>query len=295
MSGFCPQADIVRVALDVRFVPIADTTDNYGLGDLVVRSTNFGYPQDVMVLGIRGSVVAVFAGILGFALALAAPLAMASPSDLLRWETLPDPAAQTFDDPFAKLSAEQLRLLISVVRLREQSAKGDQATPEDLDAAEQKLLEVGINADELISQRWAVAERRRKAASAGNPKLDGTTITIAGFAIPGPASEGGTRIAYLVAQPGLCSHVPPPAPNQMLRLRLSGEWFPQRIHEPVAVTGKLQLDPTERTFSVVDGPVQMNTTWSMDVEVVDTGLSPPAPLGFRQGFLDEAAPTANKH
>ncbi len=48
-------------------------------------------------------------------------------------------------------------------------------------------------------------------------------MTIAGFAIPGPPAEDGTKIAYRVALPGLCSHVPLPDPNRMLRLRLSGD------------------------------------------------------------------------
>jgi len=77
--------------------------------------------------------------------------------------------------------------------------------------------------------------------------------------------------------------MPPPDPNQMLRLRLKGEWYPQRIHEPAAVTGRLHLDPTENSFSVVDGPIRMNATWSMYVEAVDTSSRRPPPLSFVEG------------
>ena len=199
----------------------------------------------------------------------------------LRWNALPDPQAQNFHDPFAELSAKQLRLLVTVARLREQVIR-DAAKQNELDDAETQLSALGVDADVLIAQRWDVAERRRKAARAGNPALDGKTVTIAGFAIPGPPAQDGTKIAYLVALPGLCSHVPPPDPNQMLRLRLTGDWFPERIHEPVAVTGTLTLDPTETSFSVVDGPVRMNATWNMDVDAVETGHSQ-KPLSFRQG------------
>ena len=236
-----------------------------------------------MVLDLRGIFAAVFTGVLGFTLVVCAPRAFAAPADMLSWDALPDPAAQTYDDPFAELSPEQLQTLISIVRLRERLATGRQVEREDLDAAEKKLSELGVDADALISQRWVVAERRRKAASAGNPKLDGETVTIGGFAIPGPPDKDGTKIVYLVPKPGLCSHMPPPDPNQMLRLRLKGEWYPQRIHEPVAVTGRLHRDPTENSFSVVDGPVQMNATWSMDVDAVDTSLRRRSPLSFVEG------------
>jgi hypothetical protein len=209
------------------------------------------------------------------------PLAVASAVRSLDWDALRDPAAQNYDDPFVELSSEQLHTLVSVVRLRERLAGGQQAEKEDLDAAEKKLSELGVDVDALISQRWVVAERRRKAASAGNSELDGETVTIGGFAIPGPAADDGTKIVYLVPQPGLCSHMPPPDPNQMLRLRLKGDWYPQRIHEPVAVTGRLNLDPSENSFPVVDGPVRMNATWSMDVEAVDTGRQRPSPMAFR--------------
>ena len=216
-------------------------------------------------------------------LVFGAPLATAAPAEPLGWTALPDPAVQTYDDPFAELSSEQLDALISVARLRERLAAGQRTEQENLDAAERKLSELSVDADALLAQRWAVAERRRKAASAGNPELDGETVTIGGFAIPGPAAKDGTKIVYLVPQPGLCSHMHPPHPNQMLRLRLKGEWYPQWIHEPVVVTGRIYLDPTENSFSVVDGPVRMNATWSMDVEAVDTGRQRPQPMVFRPG------------
>ncbi len=37
------------------------------------------------------------------------------------------------------------------------------------------------------------------------------------------------------------------------------------IHEPVVVTGQLQIDPSERQMLVVDGFIQMKANFSMDV------------------------------
>ena len=64
----------------------------------------------------------------------------------------------------------------------------------------------------------------------------------------------------------MCSHLPPPDPNQLIRLRLSGDWSPARINEPVKVTGRLHIVPTEQLFSVVDGAVAMVATWQLEVE-----------------------------
>ena len=79
-----------------------------------------------MVLDVRDFLATASTGVLGFVLAVSATLALASPADMLSWDALPDPAAQTYDDPFAELSPEQLQTLISIVRLRERLATGGQ-------------------------------------------------------------------------------------------------------------------------------------------------------------------------
>jgi hypothetical protein len=68
----------------------------------------------------------------------------------------------------------------------------------------------------------------------------------------------------------MCSHVPPPNPNQMIRARLNGDWAPQMMHEPVKLTGKLTVHDTQHVFRVVDGDVPMRASFVMDVEAVQT-------------------------
>ena len=65
--------------------------------------------------------------VLQLPLVFAAPLATASLAEPLDRDALPDPAVQTYDDPFAELSTEQLDTLISVARLRERLAAGQRA------------------------------------------------------------------------------------------------------------------------------------------------------------------------
>ena len=194
------------------------------------------------------------------------------------WNDLIDEAAQTFEDPYRDLTPDQFQALQTFVYTQRDlgapsltaEKRGELET--ELEDAEAALTADGIDVDWLIAQRWAVAERRERAASAGNPAVDGQTVTLGGFAIAGPPDEDGTDVIYLVPERGMCSHMPPPPPNQMLRVRLTGAWRPSFVHEPVQITGRLTIDPSEQVFRVVDGPVAMKATFRMQAEeVVTTG------------------------
>lgn len=217
-----------------------------------------------------------FLSIAAIVFAFAASPIHAEAKPQLAWGQLVDASAQAFDDPYRDLTNEQLNDLISFVRLSERldSSEVTEEARAGLEAqvVQQRdaLKDMGIDVDWLISQRWVVAERREKAAAAGNPDVDGQTVILAGFAIPAPPEADGTPVAYLVPERGMCSHMPPPDANQMIRARLKVHWKPSGIHEPVRVTGKLSIDPTSQAFRIVDGPVQMNATFQMDVEKLET-------------------------
>ena len=51
-------------------------------------------------------------------------------------------------------------------------------------------------------------------------------------------------------------------------------WYPQFIYEPVKVSGRLEIDPSNRVMRVVDGPVKMASTFTIDVASVETLTSP---------------------
>ncbi len=200
--------------------------------------------------------------------------------DELNWADLPDPSAQTYDDPFRDLNAEQFDDFLFVFRLRNRlqqdvgTAEERQKWQDLLSATETALAADGIDVDWLLDQRQIVTERRNKARARGNPDLDGQTVSVAGFAIPAPADADGQAIAYLVPQFGMCSHFPPPPPNQMIRVRLNGDWQPERFHEPVRLTGVLTIDPTAHEINLIDGLVPMRATFQLDtaqVELLEDG------------------------
>ncbi len=203
-------------------------------------------------------------------------LGMPAKAEQISWEDLIDQAAQDYEDPYLGLDYDQLDDLRTVVqetaRLKDEALTGDdrETSAGHLKAARSRLAEDGIDAEWLIDQRWVVAEKREKAATAANPEINGEMVTLAGFVIPAPPAEDGTRIVYLVPERGMCSHMPPPNPNQMIRARLSGDWSPRMIHEPVQLTGKLSVEETHHVFRIVDGNVPMRASFVMDVEQVAT-------------------------
>ncbi len=192
------------------------------------------------------------------------------------WADLPDPIAQVFEDPYSDLSPEEFDDVLFVVRLRGRLQQDNgtrderQNWQEMLDETEAALAAGGIDIDRLLDQRHVVMERREKAANAGNPVFDGKNITVAGFAIPAPPDAEGRQIAYLVPQRGMCSHMPPPPPNQMIRVRLNSDWTPAYFHEPVRLTGQLNIDPTDHQMVVVDGLMPMRATFMLDADRVET-------------------------
>ncbi len=192
------------------------------------------------------------------------------------WPDLVDEAAQSFEDPFRDLTFDQLVALRTLVNAEESLASGD-TEEEDRSQLEAKFADAdaelkadGIDADWLISQRWIVADRRIKAMSTGNADLDGAEISLAGFAIPVPLENDGTRVAYLVPERGMCSHTPPPPTNQLVRLELDDDWSPTTMHEPVVVSGVLSISPSKRSLLFVDGFQTLDATFSMDVAGVRT-------------------------
>jgi hypothetical protein len=212
----------------------------------------------------------------------AAPVATAS--EIMPWQNLIGSSAQDYDDPYRDLSLQQLSDLGQLVRLRHRMKQDDvsaNAQPEleqQLAELEKGLTEAGIDIDWLLGQRWTVAERRLRAASAGNPELNGKQITLAGYTIPGPIGDDGSQISYLVPKRGMCAHMPPPHPNQMIKIRSSRGEIPSEIYTPVKISGMLRIEPSAERLFLIDGPREMRATFALDLNGIKTFSKPRHPL-----------------
>lgn len=195
------------------------------------------------------------------------------------WSDLIDHETQDYEDPFRNLSQDNLYELATVARLRDalndpQLAADAKDTLETrLRKKEKALAKANVDADWLISQRWIVAERRTKAFWAGNPGLDGRAVVIEGFFIPARHIQSGEVVGYVVPEAGMCSHVAPLPPNQLVRLPgLALQDMPQRPYAYVQLTGTLRLDRRSDTSQVIDGPVEMKSAWALQVDEMEEVL-----------------------
>ena len=190
----------------------------------------------------------------------------------VRWDQLKDPEAAAYEDPFAALSGTELRSLGTVLRLRQQldetaETDADRSTlKRRLQQEEARLAAAGVPTDKLLSQRFEVAKKRAAASLAGNKALAGRDIEITGYVIPVQEPGSDEVIAgYLVPEQGMCSHMPAPDPNQMIRYRLSTGWRAEYVYEPVRLTGRLSLKTTRQEITLLDGQVDMIAAFEMEV------------------------------
>jgi len=193
----------------------------------------------------------------------------------VNWQDLIDPAAANFEDPFAALSLAELRSLGTVLRLRKLRADPDlqgdvRADIEDrLDREEAKLAASGVDTDGLLSRRQEIGRKRAAAVMAGNPELDGRRISIPGYVIPVLGEENAlSGSGYLVPERGMCSHMPAPDPNQMIRYTLATDWTADSLYEPVELVGTLSISPTRQEITLIDGQVEMIAVFDMQVTSV---------------------------
>ena len=217
-------------------------------------------------MGQRG---AILRSLLVAAVALTAGQAICEPREI-GFSDLPDPIASNFEDPFRDMGFEMLGELRTVVRLEERLSAQD--VPSDVrPRLENSLLEArstldanGFDIEDLLAQRWTIAEKRKQALTATNPEISDNQITIAGHFIPAGLDDNGLPIGYLVAEVGMCGHTPPPPPNQLVRVQLNASLPHRSLYQPLEVTGFLRVEDSIETVFVLDGDVRMISRWMLD-------------------------------
>ena len=197
------------------------------------------------------------------------------------WSMLADPKAQEFEDPYRDLSQPQFESLMALAQLQA-ALSGDLADDErtvlDERASElsQGLQAEGLDPEWILSQREAVAERRQRAALSTNSDLDGESVELTGYLLVAPDMEDGAMVAYLLPDRGVCMHLPPPVPNQLIRLDL--DMLPEPLGPCIsaAVRGRLSVDETAATIAVIDDTALLWSSWRLDVsEAVTSGTFSP--------------------
>ncbi len=209
------------------------------------------------------------------ALSLFSVSAMAQPSMPVDWPTLADPAVQQFEDPYRDLSQSQFESLMALARTQI-ALGGDLADGErdqltrQASQLSQDLHAQGLEPEWILAQRDAVAERRQRAALSTNPVLEGETIELTGYLLVAPDMNDGEMVAYLLPDRGVCMHLPPPAPNQLVRLDIDKWPEPLGPCIAAAVRGSLTANETTAEVPVFDDTVPLWSRWQLDVSEATT-------------------------
>jgi hypothetical protein len=189
----------------------------------------------------------------------------------LSWDDL-SVKVSAADNPFATLSNEQLLALSDVAGLRTRKARGVTLTSEEVAIEKRaltKLKQDGIDVDGLLAKRDAIAEKKRAAASAVNPALDGKTIRIPGYVLP--LEFSGTKVTEFLLVPwvGACIHTPPPEPNQIVYVKPEKAFDIRRMFDAVWVTGRIAATGSKRSVQIVDGSADVDVGYSLRASLVE--------------------------
>lgn len=206
-----------------------------------------------------------------FSLLMGALLAVCAsaeePREVMWADLVPKSAA--FDNPFLKLTPEQLARVSDVAAVRDRKARGDQnltRTEIESEAAlVRKLEQAGVDVDALLAKRKEIIERGRHV----NPLLNGQYVRLPGYLLPLEFSGKNVSEFLLVPWVGACIHTPPPPPNQIVHVRPEKPVAMSGMFEAVWVTGQLTTGAIKKSLSMVDGSADIDVGYSLQATRVE--------------------------
>jgi hypothetical protein len=194
------------------------------------------------------------------ALLVSAPLAAA---EALDWDSL-RPAAASADNPFERLTPQQIDWITALARSRLMQARGGLVSADA--AARQAALATalaaqGLDAEDLLRQRDTVIAQRRAAAEAPVPAVAGRDVRLVGHLMPASA-DGSTVTDWLfVPWATACSHTPLPA-NQIIRIPARDLTEADRHgSQPLVLTGRIDVLQQESRLRFVDGELPLRSAY----------------------------------
>jgi hypothetical protein len=206
---------------------------------------------------------------------LCALLALSAHADTprqLMWEDLV-PKLAASENPFSKLTKEQLSRLSEIAATRDRRALGDNklsaAELENEQTLAHKLQQSGIDVDGLLAKRKEMAEHQRVRGQAVNSALDGQLVRLPGYLLPLEFSGKLVTEFLLVPWVGACIHTPPPPPNQIVHVKTDKPFEMSSIFMPVWVTGQMAAASTKKSLFLIDGSSDIDIGYSLRASQVE--------------------------
>ena len=179
------------------------------------------------------------------------------------------PKSAAFDNPFLKLTQEQLARVSEVAAIRDRRERGDKnlsrAEIESEPAIVRKLEQTGVDVDGLLAKRKDIIARGRTV----NPLLNGQIVRLPGYLLPLEFSGKQVSEFLLVPWVGACIHTPPPPPNQIVHVKPEKPVAMSGMFEAVWVTGQLTTGAIKKSLSLVDGSADIEVGYSLQATRVE--------------------------
>jgi uncharacterized protein len=176
------------------------------------------------------------------------------------------------DNPFARLSIDQLEALGDIAGLRDRKSRGAKLSDQEIAIerkATDKLKRDGIDVDALLAKRDEVAAKKQSLASAVNPALDGMVVKIPGYVLPIEFKGKQVTEFLLVPWVGACIHTPPPPPNQIVHVKTDKPLDINGAFDAVWVTGKMAAGLSQRSVYITDGVADLEVGYSIRASQVE--------------------------
>ena len=199
---------------------------------------------------------------------LAAGAGLALESRELTWQDLV-PTTEPFDDPFERLTEDQIYDLGFLHELRNAGAEADESDLEDAKEVRRQLIAAGVDVDDLLGRVEEIREHRRRRAEAIDLTLSGKNVRMGGYLLPLEYAEEETTEFLLVPYVGACIHVPPPPPNQIVHVRYPPGFKPKSLFTAVQVAGKMWARTSMQSLYLVDGTADIPVGYSLDATSVE--------------------------
>ncbi len=186
---------------------------------------------------------------------------------VLMWDEL-RPKVDTFKDPFAELTSDQLYDLGRIARL-DMKKELSQDEQDERITLEADLEKQGIDVEYLFGMRAAVSEQRRKMAMTPKQELDGGTYRVPGFITPIEFDNEKITQFFLVPTGGACVHTPPPPANQIILVDFPEGLKIRSMYEPVWVEGKMSVEATSNDVLYSDGEAAIDSAYTMKATLIE--------------------------
>lgn len=173
------------------------------------------------------------------------------------------------------LPADQQRALPRIAtefNLKRLLARGqmttDRLNPTQRDLIDHPPSEAYPDAARLWQEMEDLKEKIDALQNTPNPSLAGQRVRLSGYLLPLEFDGGEVSEFLLVPFVGACIHVPPPPPNQIVHVMLSGRYAADGAFAPVTVTGTMSVSPGKADLFLADGTAPVEHGYRLDAEVV---------------------------